>query len=263
MDFAAAVRVEPQSGGTFASVIDPSWTQGRTAFGGLVAAQCVAAVLTATDAAEAAVRSIDVAFLEPVPVGEVSIAVKPLRVGRHVSHVQAEVIAADRVCTRVQVVLAADRDSAVVVEPEPPSPGKSLAEGFEMPFIPGVTPEFTQHFEYHWTEGSFPYTGDASGVLGGFVRHRAPASGVAALIALLDAWPVPVLAALSAPAPASTIRWTATLFRPEPPAGFGWMRYRTLWAHGGYAATNGTFYDGDEAIAVIGQLVGVFDQPSN
>jgi acyl-CoA thioesterase len=160
-------------------------------------------------------------------------------------------------------VFGTDRSSRITVAPDVPAPSKPLADAQRFPFVPGLTPQFTQHFEFRLTEGELPFSGSTEATIGGYVRHLTEASGVEALLALIDAWPAPVLSLGRAPFFASTIRWSAQLVA-EPPRWpeYFWFRSDCVSARGGYATTVGRLYADDVLVAFSDQLVAVFDAPA-
>jgi len=87
-----------------------------------------------------------------------------------------------------------------------------------------------------------------------------------ALLALIDAWPAPVLPTLRAFAPASTVRWTVQLLDAAAAAGdvdgCAWHHVRadTVAAADGFATVVGTLSAADgRPLAWSEQLVAVFD----
>jgi acyl-CoA thioesterase len=135
-----------------------------------------------------------------------------------------------------------------------------LNEGTRLPYLPGVTPEFTRHFEFHYTEGGLPFSGSKEPVLGGFFRHQSQASGLEAVVALVDAWPAPLLPLATGPLPASSIRWSAHFMGAPPTSfdGYWWYRSHVIRAESGYASIVGRLYAGDTLIAWSEQLVAAY-----
>ena len=111
-----------------------------------------------------------------------------------------------------------------------------------------------------WVTGQHPFTGSTQRDFTGYCRFNAPAGGPEGLIALLDVWPAPPLAMLSAPAPASTVSWTAHLLKvPEVLSGWCFYTYRTVAGEGGYHTCAGHLYDAEGALlAYSEQLVAVY-----
>ena len=239
--------------------IPPDWMQGRTAFGGLVAALAVRAMRQCIPS-ERELLALDVAFVAPLGPGKVEFATEELREGRYVSQAAAVVHFNGALATRIHGVFGTRRPSRLDLPPSPPVPSKPLEAGKRLPFLPGITPAFTRHFEFHFTEGDLPFSGSQQAVLGGYFRHTTAASGIEAIVALADAWPAPILAVASGPFPASSIRWSLHLVGSPPPDfdGYWWYRGQTEQASGGYATTVGRLYAGDQLVAWSEQLVAIF-----
>lgn len=207
---------------TFAALLDQahhgalelpgSWLQGRTAFGGLQAGALVARARR--EAGGRPLRALMTAFVGPAAQGPATVDAELLRAGGSSSQVQARLIQGDALCATALALFGAPRAGQPSYgDPAPfqALPPDALAE---LPQIPGVTPVFTQHFDYRWAEGQPPFSAADSSAIGGWIRFREPpaALGAEALLALLDAWPVPVLSTFRAPGPASTVTWHAQLF---------------------------------------------------
>ncbi|MEZ4381058.1 MAG: thioesterase family protein [Nannocystaceae bacterium] len=242
--------------------IPETWLQGRTAFGGLSGAIGLR-VMREAIADERPPRSVDVAFVAPVVAGPASATVEILRRGRNLTQASARIVQEGAVRAVISGVFAGPRPSAVRVDAEVAAPPLPVAEARELPFIPGVTPTFTQHLDLRWADGGFPFSGHHTEGIAGYCRHRTPADGVEALLALVDAWPAPVLPLLDRPTPASTVRWTVHLIG-EPPASdaYCWLRSTTIAAGDGYATTVARLHGPDgELLAWAEQLVAIFDEP--
>jgi acyl-CoA thioesterase len=82
-------------------------------------------------------------------------------------------------------------------------------KAIELPYIEGLTPAFTRHFDYRWALGEMPFSGKGGNEIGGWIRfgERTDCLTEAWLVALADAWPTPVLSMLTAPAAASSLTW--------------------------------------------------------
>ncbi len=263
--FTIATAVAQAGAGVFHAAIPDDWLQGRTAFGGLAAAVALRAVL-AQVGTDRPVRSVDTTFVAPLPPGPVEVVVDVLREGRHATIVSADLRRDGAVCTRVVVVLGSGRRSEIVVEPPPPVPSKPREQGVRMPYIEGMTPAFTRHLELWLTEGAFPFAGNPQGRMGGFARLREvltePVDRVLGTLALLDAWPVPILSAATGPAAASSVRWSANLQPTDRIGEWVWMDYRTDVAADGYAVVWGRMYAEDVMLARSEQLAVIFDKPA-
>ena len=107
-----------------------------------------------------------------------------------------------------------------------------------------------------------PFMGGDSSSLRGWCAHRTPHAGdPEAILALLDAWPAPVLQMGAAPFPASTVRWTCHFVEHALALGSAPVGYAadTVAAGEGYASFTARLgYDG-RLVAFAEQLVAVFD----
>jgi acyl-CoA thioesterase len=185
------------------------WMQGRTVYGGLVAALALKA-MRAHVSPERKIRSFFISFIGPLDPGPVHIQARQLRSGRSVTTVESRVVQSDTICCTASGSFGADRDSRIrippVVRPNMPDPSRVL----ELPYIDGVTPAFTRHFDYRWAMGEFPFSGKGGQEIGGWINFREQTGCLTEewLVALADAWPTPVLSILKEPAAASTMTWS-------------------------------------------------------
>lgn len=249
---------------TLVGAVPSSWGQGRAAFGGLVAAFGLRA-MERNLGAVAMARSVLVDFLAPVEPGRVTVDARALRAGRAITHAEARVRQGEEVRAVVLATFADARATAIEV-PAARAPAAPAPEFLPaLPYLEGVTPAFTRHFEYRWTTGGLPFTGSDTPVLGGWVRLAAPTRpDHAAVLALADAWPAPVLPLLTTVAPASTVTWMVDFVRPVPAAAPDeWWRYEadTVAASGGYASVHARLWAPDGGlVAVSRQLVAEFSR---
>lgn len=242
--------------GRWRGEVHPSWLQGRGAFGGVVVGAALHAMEEITPLPVLGLGSDLIGPLEP---GGAELSVRVLREGRTLTRLQAELTQGGTVRAVVMGQFGGPRDSAAAVEPKarprrrPPEalPGMPRAEGI---------PAFTQHFDYRWTDGSPPYSGSANRLLGGWLRHRTQATGAAALLGLLDAYPAPVVAMLPGPAPVSTVCWSARFVRvPERLDGWWWLLGGVTEARDGVASTRAALHAPDGSLAAhMTQLVAVY-----
>jgi acyl-CoA thioesterase len=252
-------------GGRGTAAVPDGWGQGRSTYGGLVAALALRAMRGAVDDPDRPPRSLQFCFVAPVDPGEVMIEVRLLRRGGSVTHAEARLEQrGGTVCVGIGA-FAADRASAIEVPP-PPRPAAPGPEGLdELPFVEGVIPAFTRHFAYRWAIGSPPFSASPSREMGGWCRLRdgAGAGTEERVLALVDAWPAAVLSQLDRRAPASSLSWALELIQPagahEP--GDGWCFYRaeTEAARAGYAHAAAALWDpAGRLLALSRQAVAVF-----
>ncbi|MGE5451792.1 MAG: acyl-CoA thioesterase [Acidobacteriota bacterium] len=198
--------------------VTPDWLQGRTTFGGLLSLLAVQAMRDVCGA-NWPLRALQTNFVGPVMAGTFDAEVTLLRQGKNIRQVQCRVTQPDaqgeeQVGGVLLGVFGTGRDSTLpALMPSQPSVRKSFDEAFVLPFIPGLTPDFTQHLEFRLGDGSLPFTGATDWFSRTYVRLR-QAQGVDAelmAVMLADAGPTPALARLRGPAPASSVSWALEL----------------------------------------------------
>jgi acyl-CoA thioesterase len=242
-------------------IADPSadWRQGRTLFGGLSAALCLAACERAVPDLPP-LRAAQIAFIAPTA-GEVRMQVRVMRRGKSVSFLGCDLIAEGSVAVRTLFAFGAARPSlhsaSAGSAPEGPAP-----EACGPLFAGPQGPDFTAHIDQRFVRGSRPVSGAANGDLTIWVRHRdpAPVSPLVGLLALGDALPPATMTRFQQPAAISTMTWGLDLIAPENVTG-GWYLLRATddAVGGGYSGQAMTMWDETGAPVMIGrQSVAVF-----
>lgn len=244
--------------------IPEKWGQGRATFGGLVAAAMFEKIAPQV-APDRPVRSLMVSFVAPVAPGEMDIRVKVLREGKAATQVQATAYQNDQVCAVVLASFGGDRESMVRVEAGKAPVFTAPDEVRTFPFIPGLTPDFTQYFDYRYTVGTMPFIGSDQTELGGWIKLREDsekAVSVAAILALLDAWPPAVFSMLKKPASGSSLAWNISFVDvPEDCSATDWWQYLADIKNSanGYSHIDSTLWDMNGNVTVISrQTVSVF-----
>jgi acyl-CoA hydrolase len=244
------------------------WTQGRTVFGGLQAALAttVAQELAGSDRQ---LRTLDIGFVAPMAPGPVEVVGEVLGSGRSATQLQVSIRQDGALGCRAYVVAGTARPSSVLVPAQPPQspPGDPQDQGVEFSYVEGVLPVFTQHLEMRWCSPAFPFSGAGpdGAMIDGWCRHRTPASGLEAVVALLDTWPPTVLPMASGRMPASTVRWSAHLVERVPPGdekGWFWYEARTVHSRDGYATSYARLYSGGRLVVWSEQLMTVYERRS-
>ena len=257
MDLEAALALQKVGDG-WAATVPQGWGQGRTTFGGLVAAYVVRAV----EAEQVRpVRGVDVTFLEPVQAGPVLLRVGQVREGKYVTHAQAELIAGDKVAAVGRFLLADDVPGELDAVPEAPQPATPFDDTLLMPDIEGMTPEFARNLQIRYGEGPVPFSGGSAATTGGWVRAVHPVSGAAAMLIHIDAWPPPVLGMATRPMAASTVRWHV-LFHADVSGADGeqwsWFRSEAAWRSGRLATAVGSLVRDGRSVAYAEQTVAIY-----
>lgn len=251
------------------TTVAPTWGQGRATFGGLVAAllyRRAAAVLAARGDAAKPARSLSFSLVAPLAPGPATVTVEVLRAGKNVTQLEARIVQDGQVAAVMLGSFGATRDSDILlvpaVAPVYPVPDTLPA----LPYIAGVTPEFTQHFEFRWAVGQLPFAGPpaSTGDMGGWVRFRQGTDGfgIDHLLGLVDAWPPAVLPMFRKPAPISTLAWTIEFTDAALPAdGSAPVQYlaQTDFSTQGYAHIHSRTWRPDGTLLAIGrQTVAIF-----
>lgn len=207
-----------QDGQRVRFTVTPDWLQGRTTFGGLLSLLAVQAMRDVCGN-NWPLRALQTNFVGPVVAGDFYADITLLRQGKNIRQVQCHVTQEDA-DGNVQVggvligVFGTGRDSTLpALMPQMPEVSKSVDEAMLLPFIPGLTPDFTQHLEFRFGEGGLPFTGAADWFSRTYLRLRQAQGIDAELMSVLlsDAGPTPALARLNRPAPASSVSWALEL----------------------------------------------------
>jgi acyl-CoA thioesterase len=235
------------------TTIAPGWGQGRATYGGLVAGLLVARAEALCADPARRLRSASVAFVGPVAPGAATVDGTVLRAGRSATQVEARIVQDGEPRAALLASFGGDRASAIAVDSERnPRPQLPAPEAVEpRPYVPGLMPEFFQHFDLRFAAGAPPLSGAAEPDFGGWMRFAEPpaAFGDRELVTLADAWPPAISPMLTGPTPVSSLAWTfEPVAPPEPgeqdaPDAHWQYDVRTLAAADGYAHTAARIWD--------------------
>jgi acyl-CoA hydrolase len=262
--FEETAAVTRQGDNRWRAELAPDWMQGRTVYGGL---QAALATTVARDVAgpDRPLRTLDIGFVAPTSPGPVELDAEVLGSGRSATQLQVSLRQGGELRCRVFVVAGAGRETSIVVPGEQPvaEPGEPEEQGFEFAYVEGVMPVFTQHVEMRWCSDALPFSGAGpeGTVVRGWCRHRTPASGVEAVVGLIDTWPPSVLPMTTYPMPASTVRWSAHLLEPVAPGeekGWFWYESTTVHSRDGYATSRAGLWSGGRLVVWSEQLMAVY-----
>lgn len=195
-----------KEGETFTADVSNDWLQGRTTYGGLSAALCVAAAQQELGLSQP-LRSAQFVFLGPVA-GQVRLKLARLRTGKHSTFMAVDLTGEDGLAVRATLVFGASRPGTQPVRRvlAPPAESPDTCPDF---FVGDGAPAFTRHFEAKQAGGSVLVSGAVEPTFLVWARHRDPAAtgSLAALVALADMLPPPALALYERLVPISTITW--------------------------------------------------------
>ncbi len=203
-DLMAQLRAED---GGWTVEISEDWRQGRTVFGGLQTALAIRALRNLVPTLP--LRVVQTTFIAPVTGARIRLEGRVLRTGKSAVHTECRLLDGDQTLCLVVAIFGSGRESALAIAPSMPDAPGADDPRKELPFIEGVVPTFTKHFQFRWSEGGFPYTGAKEARTKIHVRFREPTSlDETHLIALADTIPSPGLSTFRKPAMASSLTWT-------------------------------------------------------
>jgi acyl-CoA thioesterase len=207
--FSALLDAIRAAGNTYHADIPEDWLQGRTSFGGLTAALCLAAAERAVPDLPP-LRAAQFTFVGPAG-GVVEMTPRLLRRGKSSVFVAVELRAEGSVATHATLSFGAARESKYSYRARP-MPNAPLPGTTEALFRAGK-PKFTQHFEAFAAGGHKLLSSAETPEIMLWLRHRDPGGmrSLPGLIALADTTPAAVYTMLSAPARASSITWSVEM----------------------------------------------------
>jgi acyl-CoA thioesterase len=238
------------------------WGQGRATFGGLVTA-VGNEVMRKLVPQERLLRSLQTTFIGPASATTWKLKAEVLRVGKAVTLARCDVLDGDQIAATLIGVYGGPRPSAVEVRLPPMPPTRPIDAIEEVRPLPGLTPDFLQHFAIRWAEGAMPFSSAAHTPSKAYIRHRdiSPLTE-SHVIALIDCIPTPAMSMFRERAPSSSLVWTLEFcehtFAYAPDL---WWRIDTHIdaATGGYVNQTGILYNPDgQPTALTRQLVAVF-----
>ena len=245
--------------------LEPTWAQGRAAFGGLSAALMLVKLQHAIGR-HRVLRSFSVSFVGPIDTNsEVTLVANVLRVGRSVVQGEAKLLQNGEVQAAMLASFGEARDSSAYVPYDVRRPRWPAPES--VPTLPAEAegmPAFLQHMDLRWAYGPTPYSGADNADFGGYMRlkNQQGAFTLAHLVALVDAWPPAVTTLLAQPAPASSLTWTLELLQEPKEAemqDFWQYQVHTDFCRDGYGHTDARVWDKHgNPILISRQTVTVF-----
>ena len=150
----ASAQVEGQS---LRVSVPGDWSQGRSVFGGLQAALALRAMRTCVPAT-LPLRTLQATLIAPLK-GALEIQAQTLRTGKNATHVEARIFEQGALCAVLIGVFGSRIASTVALTPT--QEAISVAQPIPLPFAPGFTPNFVQHFDARLLRGGLPFTGVA------------------------------------------------------------------------------------------------------
>lgn len=246
------------SEGDLSVSIPEDWMQGRSAYGGLQTSLALRAMHSLVP--NSPIRSLQTNFIGPLA-GDVRAEARVLRSGKNTTQVEAKLFGHDGLTTQVLGVFGSPRESEIRVRMSPKDlqPGQSIV----FPFLPGITPNFTQQFAIRLRKGAMPFSGQetAETVYELDLKDSGPVTSE--LIATLADFVPPLgMSALTKPTFGSTLSWFLE-FLSIPPANTPLENWRLdselISADGGYSNQSSVLWSpGGTAVALSRQTMLVF-----
>lgn len=237
-------------------LVPEDWMQGRTVFGGLVAAMVLKSMRNHAPE-DRKVRSLIFSFIAPLSADPFFIQTQTLRSGKSVTTIESRVIQNNAICSTAVGSFGGDRESKIQIEPTKRPKMQEPSKVLELPYIDGLTPAFTRHFDYRWAIGELPFSGKGGEEIGGWTNFREESNCLTEewLVALADAWPTPVISKLKEPAAASTLTWALQfvhLNRVTCSENDWWAFHCVVdSAEKGYVQERGTIWDPEGQLAIF------------
>ncbi|WP_313914229.1 thioesterase family protein [Tahibacter sp.] len=204
--------------------VGDDWLQGRSVFGGLQAAIAVAAMRSQLPAG-LPLRTLQMTFIAPVPAGPVRAVAQVLRSGKSAVHVQARLEdESGGLLALVIGVFGTGRASRVVHAPVLAAQVGEAAPT-PLPFLPGVTPNFMQHFAVTLRDGALPFA-DRPVTVNRFEVGVRDDGGTSEwhLLSIADFVPPVALSWMDGVSPGSSLTWMLELlvedYASQPLAGW-------------------------------------------
>lgn len=194
----------------FALTAPEDWLQGRSLFGGLQSAFALHA-MRALLPEPIALRTLQTTFIAPVAAGIVRARARVLRTGANALHVEARLLDGKQTLALVVGVFGRPRASAIARMPAREHVAHDPRR-VAMPYVPGFSPAFTQHFRARWIRGGLPFSGDPLPQT--FIEVDLLDSGPASeahVVAIADYVPPVALSMLDEPRPGSSLTWMLEL----------------------------------------------------
>jgi acyl-CoA thioesterase len=241
--------------------ISDDWLQGRTVYGGLVAALCLEATQREF-AGLPALRSAQFSFVGPAS-GPLQIRPALLRKGKSTVFVGVELHGEAGLAMRATLCFGAARPSALacntIAPPQPKAPE-------QCPNLFRDAPEnlrFLQHFEGRLAAGHAPFSGATDPNMTLWLRHRDQAArpSLVSLLALADAPPPAMLTLVDKPGPISTMTWMLDMLTEQFDTSGDWWLVRNAAdvVAGGYTSQSMTMWtDAGTPVMMSRQNLAVF-----
>lgn len=256
--FTEVLKESRASDGGFTLEAPDDWMQGRSVYGGLQAALAIALMESLEPGRP--LRCLQTNFIGPLA-GPIRGEARILRSGKNAMQMEARLFGGDTLATQCLAIFGRGLESIVSVSAPQPELDSGPTQTF--PFVPGVTPNFTQHFGMRLLSGNLPFSGKES-LQSAYELDLLDDAPITKLqvAALADVVPPLGLSFLSTPTFGSTMSWMLE-FLAEPEAGLSpkeWrLDSRLVSAEGGYTNQDNVLWSPrGQAMALSRQCMLVF-----
>ncbi len=225
---------------------DESWSQGRSAFGGIATAFAVTGMRKLLPQA-VPMRSLMVSFIAPLPPGEISVSARIQRQGKNVTQMVGEVMSEGQVCLQAMGVFGQGREGLEVkptqdFNPSPRETGIAFADHTKR------LPSFLRFFDGCWVDGGLPFSGQAKRHLNLWVKHHSDMSKlpIERMVTIADIPPPVILSYFDKPpVPSSSLTWSLEFVTPAEAVQGEWfyLEFTVEAAADGYTQQSGKIFD--------------------
>ena len=262
MDFKGIIESVSGGNGQYTAEMTPNWQQGRTAFGGIVAALGYrAAALEAGTSSP--VRSVMVNFIGPLGAGTCDIEVETLRTGKSVAQYGVTIKQDAAYVCQMTVVFGAARDGAVVTAEQGQfaAPFEKLQDAPRLPFMP----QFLDNFQVRWLGTGVPASGtrDTEAQIWARLIDGAGDYPVEGALAIADMPPPIMMSHYSKRIMASSMTWKLEFVEQPARAAGNWyyLDFKLEAAAEGYSQQAGSIYDESGKLVMLGHQCMAYFEP--
>lgn len=239
---------------------DDSWTQGRSAFGGLSAAFAVTGMRKILDS-DLPMRSLMVSFIAPLPSGEVEVQAAIQRQGKNVTQMTGSVYSGGNLCLQAMAAFGTARNELVI--PAERAHPAAKDSGIKISDHSRRLPGFLGYFDGAWVNEGLPFSGQRSQQLNMWVRHRSDMSQfpVEKLVAIADIPPPVILSYFDKPpVPASSLTWSLEFVKSPEQIDSDWfyLEFTAEAAAEGYTQQSGRIYSEDGELCALSRQCMVY-----
>jgi len=189
--------------GTLEAHIASDWMQGRSVYGGLQTALALRAMRSLVPSMP--IRSLQTNFIAPLS-EHVRAECNVLREGKNTVQVEAKLFGTDGLTTQILGVFGLARPSQIQVTLPSEQPLNLGVTKF--PFLPGLTPNFTQHFAIRLREGHLPFSGvETTNAIYELDLHDSGETTEEHIVVFADVVPPLGMSGLRTPTFGSTLTW--------------------------------------------------------